>query len=195
MGRPGRREQILEAAADLFADKGYHATTVRDIAEVSGMLSGSLYAHFGSKEDLLFEIVQRAAGQFMAAVEPIARGSGGAGDRLRKAMAAHIQVVADSIAAATVFNHEWQGVSGERRAALEAMRDGYEALLAEIIDQGVSSGEFRPVDRRFARLLVLSAVNWLYVWYKPDGPLRPAEVADKFAELILNGVIKGGDQA
>lgn len=193
MPRPTRKAAIVDAAVDLFAHKGYHATTVREIAGESGMLSGSLYAHIASKEDLLFEIVARAAAQFTAAVEPIARGPGTAGEKLHRAMAAHIQVVAADLPAATVFLHEWRALSPERQRPAAALRDRYEALIGEIIAEGVASGEFRPVDQKFARLLVLSAVNWLYMWYKPGGELGPDELAARLAALILQGLQAHGE--
>jgi TetR/AcrR family transcriptional regulator, cholesterol catabolism regulator len=188
MPRPGRKSQILEAAVSLFSAKGYHGTTVRDIAEESGMLSGSLYAHINSKEDLLFEIVEQAAGQFLAAVGPIAAGPGPAAARLEAAMAAHSRIVAGSLPAATIFLHDWRSLEPERRGAIMAKRQEYEALFGRIICDGVERGEFRPVDDRFARLLVLSAVNWLYQWYSPEGPLGPDEIASRFAALILGGL-------
>lgn len=188
MPRPGRKEQILEAAVALFSQNGYHATTVRDIADESGMLSGSLYAHINSKEDLLFEIVDRGANDFLLALEPVAYGPGSASQRLEAAMAAHISVVARSLPTATIFLHDWKALEKDRRDRILAKRSRYESLLAHIIRDGVNSGEFRPVDEKFARLLVLSAVNWLYEWYDPEGPLAPDEIAARFAELILRGL-------
>ena len=116
MGRCRRREAMLEAAIALFSEKGYHATTVREIAQAVGILPGSLYAHMAAKEDLLYEAVVQAWERFRKAVAPIAASPGHAGERLRRAMAAHIRVVAESPAAATVFLHEWRALSSERRA-------------------------------------------------------------------------------
>jgi TetR/AcrR family transcriptional regulator, cholesterol catabolism regulator len=196
MPRAGRKENVLEAAVALFSHKGYHGTTVRDIAEESGMLSGSLYAHITSKEDLLFEITRRAANQFMDALEPIVAGPGSAAGKLQAAIAAHLRVVAGSLEAATIFLHEWKALAPERRVVIAERRTAYERLLGQIIRQGVESGEFRPVDEKFARLLVLSAVNWLYEWYDPAGPLGPDEVADRFATLIFGGLMphEGGSK-
>lgn len=179
---------MLAAAVALFSRKGYHATTVRDIADQVGMLSGSLYAHIATKEDLLYAIVMQAADRFMAAIAPIADGPGPAGARLKQAMAAHVRVVAASPEAATVFLHEWKALSPERRAAVAERRAAYEAQLARIIRQGVDSGEFREIDESFVRLLVLSAVNWVYQWYKPGGPLGPGEVAERFYAIVLRGI-------
>nr|PZN39541.1 MAG: TetR/AcrR family transcriptional regulator [Bacillota bacterium] len=188
MPRVGRKEQILAAATALFARKGYHATTVRDIAEEAGMLSGSLYAHIDTKQDLLVAVVERAAEAFTEAVVPIARSGLPPGEKIRAAMRAHVRVVAESREAATVFMHEWRALDEERRQAALALRDRYEALWDGMIREGIASGEFRPVDPKFARLLLLSAANWIYQWYNPDGPLGPDEVADRFTDLILNGL-------
>ncbi len=197
MARPGRKEQVLEASVTLFSRKGYHGTTVRDIAEEAGMLSGSLYAHISTKEDLLYEIVLGAADRFTAALQPIASGPGNATARLRQAMIAHIGVIASSRAASIVFMHEWQALSEERRAVIAARRDEHEALFTQIIRQGVESGEFyAALDQKFARLLVLSAVNWVYNWYDPAGPLAPEALADRFATLVLDGFThRGGESA
>lgn len=179
---------MLSAAVGLFSHKGYHATTVRDIAEGAGMQSGSLYAHIASKEDLLYEIVMQAADQFMAAITPIAGSAEPASVKLRQAMAAHIRVVASSPEGATVFLHEWKALSPGRRAEVAERRGAYEGELARIIRSGVESGEFRAVDESFVRLLVLSVVNWVYQWYQPGGPLGPEEVTDRFHEIILRGI-------
>lgn len=190
MPRPGRREEMLEAAVALFSRKGYHATTVRDIADEVGMQSGSLYAHIASKEDLLLEVVMQAADQFMAVITPIADGDEPAGVKLKRAMAAHIQVVARSPEAATVFLHEWKALAPKRRQVVAERRAAYEAELGRIIRQGVEAGEFRPVDETFVRLLVLSAVNWVYQWYRHGGGLGADEVAERFHEIILLGIVK-----
>ncbi|MBY6277091.1 TetR/AcrR family transcriptional regulator [Symbiobacterium thermophilum] len=190
MGRNRRREAMLQAAIGLFSDKGYHATTVREIAQAVGILPGSLYAHMASKEDLLYEAVVQASERFREAVAPIAESPGHAGERLRQAMAAHIRVVAESPAAATVFLHEWRALSPQRRAMAVAHRRAYEELLARIIREGVESGVFRPVDEKFVRLLVLSAVNWTYQWYRADGPLSPEQVADQFYAIIAGGLLR-----
>lgn len=189
MGRPARKEELLKQAARVFSMRGFHGATVREIAERTGMLSGSLYAHVAAKEDLLLEIMVRAGRQFTAAVEPIAASPGPASERLRQALRAHLRVVADSIDEATVFLHEWKVLSPDRKERVTALRNAYEALWEQILHDGVRSGEFRPLDVKFARLMVLSVANWAYHWFQPDGPLSADAVADRFADLILYGLV------
>src|SRR5687767_11841588 len=100
-----RKEQIFSTARSLFSERGYRATTVRDIAREMNMQAGSLYAHIESKEDVLWEIVERAAAQFLGVVEPIAHGDEPASEKLREMVRAHVRVVADNLDDATVFLH------------------------------------------------------------------------------------------
>ena len=183
-----RREEILAVAGELFRQKGYHATSMQDIADRLQLQRGSLYAHIDSKEELLFEIVDRAAERFLAGIEQAWRAGGSATERLRLALQAHMTVIAEHRDTATVFFHEWRFLRDDLRRQIQAKRDRYEARWRELIADGIARGEFRPVDPRFAALLALSAVNWSYHWYSPAGPLSPAAVADRFAELILDGL-------
>ncbi|HLO03965.1 MAG TPA: TetR/AcrR family transcriptional regulator [Symbiobacteriaceae bacterium] len=188
MGRPTRKDLILEVAVRLFSERGFHGTTIREIAEAAGMLSGSLYAHIQTKEDLLYEVVMQAADRFLGAIEPLVVADLPAAEKLRQAMIAHVEVVAASRAHATVFMHEWKALTPERRAEVAARRKAYEQQLGQILTEGVRRGEFKPLDERMARLLILSAVNWLYEWYDPTGPLSPSDVAERYWRLVLEGL-------
>jgi AcrR family transcriptional regulator len=178
-----RKGQILDEAARLFGRRGYHATTMRDIGEATGLLAGSLYAHIASKEQLLYEVVVQAAAQFLGAVEPMRAELVAPEERLRKAMRAHVRVVADNLDKAWVFHHEWKSLTDERRADVRRLRRRYEDMWDDIV-RDLPGAE----DPRFARLLVLSAANWTYTWYRPAGPLSPEEVADRFTDLLLAGL-------
>ena len=183
-----RKEQIYSTARSMFGERGYHATTVRDIARELNMQGGSLYAHIGSKEEVLWELVSRAAEQFLGAVEPIVESNAAPAEKLRQMVRAHVQVVADNLADATVFLHEWKFLGEDRRTAIAGYRDRYEGLYRQVVEDGVKSGDFGPTDPKMAAMLVLSAVNWIPQWYKPSGPLSPGEVADSFSELVLSGL-------
>ncbi len=188
-----RKEQIYSTARSLFSERGYHATTVRDIARELNMQGGSLYAHIESKEDVLWELVNRAAEQFLGAVEPIVQSDTPPTDKLREMVRAHVSVVADNLGDAAVFLHEWRFLGEGRRAEIAGLRDRYESLYRHVIEEGIASGEFAPADPKMAAMLVLSAVNWMPQWYKPSGSLTPVEIADKFSELVLGGLGRGSD--
>jgi TetR/AcrR family transcriptional regulator, cholesterol catabolism regulator len=178
-----RRGRIRQEAARLFGRRGYHATSMRDIGQAAGLQAGSLYAHIASKEDLLYEIVVQSANQFLGKLAAIGAEEISAEDRLRRAMRAHVSVVAGSLDEAWVFHHEWKALTGPRREEVRRLRRRYERLWDRIVRALPGA-----VDPRFARLLVLSAANWTYTWYRPDGPLSPEEVADRFTDLLLVGL-------
>jgi AcrR family transcriptional regulator len=189
---PERKTAIFDAAERLFSARGYHATSVRDIAAEIDRQGASLYAHVGGKEDILWGVVSRAADEFFAALAPILAADLPPVEKLRRAIAAHVRVVTSSPDAATVYLHEWQQLGPARRAAVRRRRDEYEGLLRGLIAAGVADGSFAPVDPKFAGLLVLSAVNGVYQWYRPGGALDPEQIAAHLTDLILNGLLPAG---
>ena len=187
-----RKEQVLRTAERLFAQRGFHATSIRDIADALNLKGGSLYAHIESKEDLLWEIVSSAADRFFAAVEPIARADLVTVEKIRRIIGAHVGVITSNLDAAAVFTNEWRNLGDERRAAFAARRDEYEGLLRDMIRACIEEGTFAAVDHKCATLLILSSMNWIYQWYRPDGPMTPEEIARKLTDLLFSGLRRIG---
>ena len=183
-----RRRQIEDAASALFRERGYSATSVRDIAHVLNLQGGSLYAHVASKEDLLWSIVSRAADRFQQEVGPLARNGAPPAQRLEQMIRAHVAVVTSAQRDATVFLHEWRFLSRERRAEMAARRDAYEALFRAVIADGVAAGDFAPSDPRMSAMLILPALNGIASWYRPDGELTADQVAQHYADLFLRSL-------
>jgi AcrR family transcriptional regulator len=183
-----RRQQIEDAASALFRERGYAATSVRDIAQALDMQGGSLYAHVASKEDMLWSIVVRAADRFNAAVEPIASSSRLPAEKLTAMIRAHVGVVTGTQKDAAVFLHEWRFLSQSRREQISKRRDHYEALFRNVIAEGGASGVFNQVDPRMAAMAILSALNGIATWYSTLGALTPDDVADQYADLFLRGL-------
>jgi TetR/AcrR family transcriptional regulator, cholesterol catabolism regulator len=185
-----RRQQIEEAASALFRERGYAATSVRDIAHSLNMQGGSLYAHVASKEDVLWSIVSRAADRFNAEVAPIAVDHSGAlaTTRLRQMIRAHVEVVTSAQRDAAVFLHEWRFLSPDRREQIAARRDAYEALFRQVIGEGIAAGTFSGVDPRLTASAVLTALNGIATWFRSDGLLSAEEIADEYADLFLRSL-------
>lgn len=184
---PHRREQILKAAVDLFAAKGYHATSMQDIAEALGIQRGSLYHHIESKEDLLFEIMKSGITKMIEPVQAVVSSPLQAGEKLDRFIEAHFDTLT-SLGSVRVLFRELRSLPPARRQKIIAHRDHYEGLLRRIITEGVASGQFRPVDPKFAGLMVLGVCNWACLWYSPSGPLSRPEIARVFTNLLLHGL-------
>ena len=186
-----RKQQIEDAASTLFRERGYAATSVRDIAQALDMQGGSLYAHVASKEDMLWAIVVRAADRFNAEVAPIATSDRNAARKLRKMIRAHVAVVTGAQKDAAVFLHEWRFLSGERRKEIAARRDRYEGMFRNAIAQGVKSGEFGRMDPAQTAMVILASLNGIATWYDAAGKLTPAQIADQHADLFIRALTWG----
>jgi AcrR family transcriptional regulator len=183
-----RRQQIEDAASALFRERGYAATSVRDIAQALNIQGPSLYAHVASKEDVLWSIVTRAADRFNAEVGPLASATVPPPQRLRDMIRGHVTVVTSAQKDAAVFLHEWRFLSAERRAEVAARRDAYEGLFRDAIADGVRAGYFQPVDTKLTAMAILSALNGIATWYRREGIMSADEIADNFADLFINAL-------
>lgn len=184
-----RHAELIDAAARLFSERGYHGTSMQEIGNALGILRGSLYAHIGSKEELLFDVVEEGAQRFLERGERASALQALASVKLRALLLGHIQTAIEHLPAATVFLNEWRYLSAPLREVVQEKRDRYENLVRGIVEEGITAGEFRAdADVRFAARLVLSAGNWTYAWYRPGGELGPREIADRFAQLLLRGL-------
>jgi TetR/AcrR family transcriptional regulator, cholesterol catabolism regulator len=190
-----RRQQLDEVASALFRERGYAATSVREIARALDLQGASLYTHMASKEDLLWSIVWRVAERFRTTVEPLAEGPGTPETRLRAMIAAHVAIVAGEREHAAVFLHEWRFLGSERKADMAARRDAYEARFRNVIEAGTRDGTFRQGDAAVTARALLSSLNGIPAWYRPDGPLGPDALAHAYADLFLEGLLADRPEA
>ena len=181
-----RRAELTRAAARLFAQKGYHGTSVGDLADALGMQKGSLYTHIDAKADLLWDVAREGAEAFHAALDAVPE-DGPVLERIRAALRAHLRVVAEQLDIATVFVREWRYLEGERREQFVAERRRYEERVRALFREGRELGQLRTdLDDGTAALLSLSAANWAYTWLRPGSDTD--ELADRFTALLLDGM-------
>jgi len=185
-----RRRAIEDVASDLFRANGYAGTSVRDIARAMSLQGASLYAHVTSKEDVLWAIVDRAATSFEAAADRAEadaerRRPGDPVEAISMLIRAHLEVLTDDVGEASVFVHEWRALGPERRRAVLARRDAYEARFRRRIADGIALGAFALVDPAIASTVLLTALNGVATWYDPGGRLTADRIADHLVELGL----------
>jgi AcrR family transcriptional regulator len=184
-----REDQVRAAALRLFKEKGYHATSMRDIANAVGMNKGSLYSYIRSKEDLLIPVFDRAQGVLLAEIEQITSDSSlTPTERLKRAIHAHVGAVANNLDVLTVYLSEWRQLATESLATNRTQRERYAGLFRQILEDGVASGEFRPMDTRVVMLGTIGMCNYLFRWYRPNGRLTPDQLADELIEMVMQGV-------
>jgi TetR/AcrR family transcriptional regulator, cholesterol catabolism regulator len=181
-----RRTELTRQAARLFAQKGYHGTSIGDIADALGVQKGSLYAHIASKEDLLYETMREGAAAFHGALDAIPDHLPST-EKIRLALRAHLRVVAEQLDVATVFVQEWRYLESPRREEIVAERRRYEERIRELFREGRELSELRAdLDEGVAALLLLSAANWAYTWLQPGRDTD--ELADRFFGLLVDGM-------
>ena len=181
-----RREALTREAARQFAERGFHGTSMGDLADALGVQKGSLYSLTGSKQELLFDAMREGARAFHAALDAVPEDVS-AIERVRTALRGHLRVVADQLDVATVFTREWRYLEGEHRAEILAERRRYEQRWRALFREGVESGDLRTdLDSAAATLLVLSAANWAYTWLDPGR--ETDELADRFTAILVDGV-------
>jgi TetR/AcrR family transcriptional regulator, cholesterol catabolism regulator len=185
-----RRREIDEVASELFHANGYAATSVRDIARALDIQGASLYAHVASKEDLLWAIVDRAATAFERAADRAVADTptADAVERLAALVEAHVEVVTADPRRSSVFVTEWRHLSADRRVAIGMRRDAYEARFRATIEDGAAVGALRATDPAVAATFILTALNGIATWYRPDGRLSPDRIADHYVELALRSL-------
>jgi AcrR family transcriptional regulator len=181
-----RRTELTRIAAQLFAEKGYHGTSIGDLAEAMGVQKASLYHHIESKLDLLWEVANEGSLAFHAGLDGIPDRLP-ATEKIRLALRAHLAVVAGQLDVATVFVREWTALEGDRRERFEGERRRYEQRIRDLFREGVEQSELRTdLDLRAAALLFLSAGNWAYAWLRPGADTDA--LADRLYAVLLDGM-------
>jgi AcrR family transcriptional regulator len=182
-------DEIVSAAAKVFRTKGYHAATVRDIAEAVGILKGSLYHHFESKEALLYLVVKEPIAQMFRTIAEIADCDLTATEKLRRAILAHLEAFDRHHPHLFVYLRERESVKRRFREMIGYSPKDYERCWQQILREGVASGEFRrDLDIQVTSYGLLGMLNWAYKWYDPQGRLSIKEVAEQFTSLALGGL-------
>jgi AcrR family transcriptional regulator len=179
------RDDVVRAAGRLFADRGYHGTSMRDLGKELGLLGSSLYSHVSSKQDLLVDVVEEGARLFEESAERALATEGTAAVRLEELIAGHVDVVVDNIEVSRTFLNEPRMLDAEHRATILDARDHYEAAFRSVVGEGAADGSFRgDVDPKTASIFILSILNALERWYRPDGELDRAALVSELNRFV-----------
>ena len=186
--REERWAELLEAAADVFFEKGYDATSLQDIADRIGILKGSIYYYIKTKGDLLAHLLREAHETGLRNVEPIAKREGDPVERLKDMIRAHVRYVCSDRARTAVFLHERKRLDPDQRKEVFGDEHAYRRLFQDVIKEAQTAGLVRKdLDSKLLSLCMLGSLNSLYQWYRPNGAYSIQKIADHYIAVSLDG--------
>ena len=188
-----RAPEIIDAAARVFAERGFHGATTQDIADVLGIRQASLYYYFSSKEGALELVCLKGVEGFFESARAIARAPGSARERLGRLVRSHLSPLADRADYVRVFLNERQHLPTESRRKIGKWSRGVEKIFEDVLKEGVRRGEFRhDLDTRLAALAMLGMLNAASSWYRQeDEPIE--RISEEFTRLVLDGALARAD--
>lgn len=189
------KARILRVAAQLFMEQGFAATSVREIGERAAVGQSSLYHHVRSKGHLLHQLHQSFSRDLIERLSAVVASPGSPIVHLRGLMHVVVSVVESHQPEVTVFLREDHALPEDARKEIQRERDQVDAIIDKVIADGIAAGELRKdLDVRLTRLAVLGMCNWTYQWFRPDAQRSCAQIADSFADLVLNGLLAPGQE-
>lgn len=183
-----QRSDIIQAAAQIFREKGYHATSMRAIADAVHLRKASLYHHVESKQEILAAVLDRALDLLIEDLAAIVERDLPPERKLRQAIVSYIKRLTADADLAAVLLLEHRSLNSALRRRHIARRDRYEELWRIMVRQGIEEGAFREVDVPLTTFALLGVQNWLITWYRPGGRFTPEQVAEFFCDLFLDGL-------
>ena len=189
--RRNRDEEILSAAIQVFSHKGYAAASLQDVADAVGLLKGSLYHYISSKESLLYRIFQESheeGAALMAAVDELGLTPDA---KLREFVRRLTLFYAQHRERASLYFSEWRHLTGEDLQTVMEQRRDFERYVRTIVADAHEHGLTNPdLDVQLATRYILTAVNGVILWYRPEGPLPAEDIAEQIAELACSSILR-----
>jgi AcrR family transcriptional regulator len=183
------RDGILVEAARIFSEKGFHATSMQDIAEAVNLQKASLYYHFDSKQEILIALLDHALDLINTRLELVLAQSLSPDEKLRQAMVSYFQTITENQSLAAVLLLEIRSLDPDLKARHATRREKFDRLWRDLISEGKQAGQFNNVDPALTGRALLGVMNWSVTWYRSNGPRSSTEIANMFADLLLNGLL------
>jgi AcrR family transcriptional regulator len=183
------REKILEAAAQIFSHKGYHATSMSDIAGAVNLQKASLYHHVKSKQEILLSLLDEALDIVSEKIGVVIEKPVPADEKLRLAMCTYLKTLTEQRDLAAILLLEHRSLSPDLHKRHIPRRDRFEQLWRELLQSGVNEGLFKLHDVAVATRGLLGVMNWVVTWFREEGSLTISEISNQYSELILRGIL------
>jgi AcrR family transcriptional regulator len=183
------REDILDAAAQIFSQKGFHAASMQDIAQAVHLQKASLYYHVASKQEILVDLLDRALDLLIERISAVLQQPIPPDEKLRKAMSTYLNTLAEYADLSAVLLLEHRSLEPEMHSRHVPRRDRFEGLWRDLIREGKDAGIFTCASPSITARALLGVMNWTITWYRPGGSLSADEIASQFADLFLSGLL------
>ena len=183
------REEILVAAAQIFGQKGFHATSMQDIAQAVNLQKASLYHHVSSKQEILVDVLDQALDLLIERMQAVMALPLAPDEMLHQAVLVYLTTLLEHRDLVAVLLLEHRNLTPELHARHIPRRDRFEQLWRDLIQLGLDRSVFYCTDPAMASRALLGVMNWTITWYQPDGTLTPEEIAAQFSELFLVGLL------
>lgn len=187
-----RRDEVVDIAARLFAERGYHPTTIDDLVEATGLTRGGLYHYISGKHDLLSQIHRRFIDPLLEQAEKIAAAGDPPEETLRQLAEALMTDIATYTDQVTVFLHEWRIIQEDPAwGDIRQSRKKFEGVIEQVLRRGIREGVFEVADVRLTVLAFLGMINYSYQWYSSSGRVSPTRLARTFMDIFIDGIRSG----
>lgn len=183
------REEILEVAAQIFHQKGFHAASMQEIADAVNLRKASLYHHVSSKQEILLELVNLAMDHLIERTQAIFIQPTPPQVRLREAIHRYLKAITDYPDLANVLLLEYRSLEPDFQQHHQPRRDQFERLWRGLIQEGIDSGDFHGMDPSIASKILLGSIQWAITWYRPDGPMTIEQIAETYTDVLFNGFL------
>ncbi len=184
------RDDILDAAAQVFRQKGFHGASMSAIAEAVNLQKASLYHHVSSKQEILLALLDRALGMLTDHISGIAAQSIPADQKLRQMIRAYLSALAENGDLTAVLLFEHRSLDKKSHARHVPQRDKFEELWRDVLNEGIQSGVFELTDSGLAARALMGVMNWTLTWYSPQGSKNIEQIADEYSDFVLKGMLK-----
>lgn len=184
------RDEIIETAAQVFRQKGYHGASMEDVALAVHLKKASLYHHFKSKQEILLEILDKALQMLLDRISPITEQDGPSDKKLRLMIREYLTILMENIDLAGVLLFEHRALERRQHARHIPNRDKFESLWKDVINEGVQKRLFKCEDPGLAVRALLGQMNWTITWFRPEGGKTIEQIADNYSDLLLNGLLR-----
>lgn len=183
------RAEILETAAQIFREKGFHGTSMQDIAQAVNLKKASLYHHISSKQEILLALLDDALDLLIERIKSVKDQNIPPDEKLHQAIACYLETLAKHRDLSAVLLFEHRSLNSDLRAKHVPRRDRFESIWREMIEEGMRQDMFTKMDVALTVRALMGVMNWTLTWYRLDGSLKVNEIADEYTDLMLKGLL------